>query len=97
MPPSDLVTRRSGAATTGVVSVPVLLLGVGSGPLVPSSAIVTVFAPCVTPAGNALSTRTLKVAVPLAPAARLATGSVHVDPGAVFGVQVHALLPVATK
>src|SRR4051794_10503788 len=66
-PPSDLVTDRSGAAVTGVASVPVLFPGVGSGPPAPSSAMVTVLATDATPAGNGASTVTANVAVPVPP------------------------------
>ena len=44
--------RRSGAVTSGVVSLALLLAGVGSGPLAPSSATVAVLLICVTPAGH---------------------------------------------
>src|SRR5215213_2145189 len=87
-PPSLLVTDRSGAPVTGVVSLPELLAGVGSVPLAPSSAIVAVFEICVTPAGSGSATVTAKVAVwlPL-PAARLPTARVQVEPALPFGEQ----------
>ncbi len=76
---------RSGAAVTGVVSDEVLLAGVGSGPFVPSSAMVTVLAIWVTPAGSGFTTVTAKVRDPEAPAARLPMVSVQVDPAFPFG------------
>src|SRR5919106_609582 len=86
-PPSLFVTDRSGAPVTGVVSLPVLLPGVGSVPLVPSSAIVAVFAICVTPAGKGLATVTANVAEPPAEAATEPTASVQVEPALLFGEQ----------
>src|SRR3954451_15103433 len=77
-PPSDFVTPRSGAAVTGVASVPVLSVGSASGPLVPSSATVAKFATSVTPAGNGDATVTANVAVPEPPTATSPTGRVHV-------------------
>ena len=85
-PPSDFVTARSGAAVIGVVSVEVLLPGVGSVPLVPSSATVAVFDSWVTPAPTGFTTVTANVRDPLAPAARLPTARVHVEPALPFGV-----------
>src|SRR3954453_4282843 len=90
--PSDLVTDRSGAAVTGVSSVPVLSPGVGSGPLVPSSATTTELPIAVTPAGSAASTVTANSAVPDAPAPSDPTVSVHVLPvQAQPGVEAPAL------
>src|SRR3954447_26293310 len=77
-PPSDLVTERSGAAVTGVASVPVLSVGSASGPLVPSSATVAELATSVTPAGSGDTTVTANVAVPDPPTATSPTGNVHV-------------------
>src|SRR5436190_4406502 len=87
--PSLLLIERSGAADTGVVSLPELLPGVGSVPLVPSSAMDAVLLICVTPAGSEPSTVTAKVAVwvPL-PAARPPIARVQVDPALLFGVQL---------
>src|SRR5215213_4708285 len=86
-PPSLLVTERSGAPVTGVVSLPELLPGVGSVPLVPSSAIVAVLAICVTPAGSGLVTVTANVALPPPAAATEPTASVQVEPALLFGAQ----------
>src|ERR671918_919332 len=86
-PPSVLVTDRSGAPVTGVVSLPVLLPGVGSVPLAPSSAIMAVLAICVTPAGSGLATVTANVAEPPAEAATLPMASVQVEPALLFGEQ----------
>src|SRR3954471_24609790 len=81
---SVLVTDRSGAAVTGVGSVSVLLTGVGSGPLVPSSATDAAFEIVLTPAGSGDTTVTAKAALADDRAFRSPTGSVHVPP-----VQVH--------
>jgi len=70
-PPSVLVTTRSGAASTGVVSVPVLSPGVRSAPLVPSSAITAVLRIWSTPTATGLGTLTVIVTVLEAPTARL--------------------------
>src|SRR3954451_19590159 len=78
VPPSVLVTVRSGAAVTGVVSEPVLSAGVGSGPLVPSSATVTVFEIPVVPAGSGVATVTAKTTDPEPPAATVPSGRVQV-------------------
>src|SRR4051794_8385221 len=76
---SVLVTDRSGAAVTGVVSVPVLFPAVGSGPFAPSSAATAVLASWVTPAGSDGSTVTAKTTVPVAPPATVPTVNVHVE------------------
>src|SRR4051794_8644281 len=77
--PSDLVTDRSGAAVTGVASVPVLSPGVGSGPPAPSSPMVPVLATDATSAGNGESTVTANVAVPVPPPpATVPRANVHV-------------------
>ena len=81
-PPSDLAIVRSGAAVTGVVSVELLSPGVGSVPLVPSSAIVTVFDSWVTPAGSGVFVVTANVTDPPEPAATDPTVNVHVVPAA---------------
>src|SRR5215213_601381 len=86
-PPSLLVTERSGAPVTGVVSLPELLPGVGSVPFVPSSVIVAVLATCVTPAARGSATVTANVALPPPPAATPPTASVQVEPALLFGVQ----------
>ena len=57
-PPSDLVTDRSGAAATGVVSLEVLLSVFGSVPLAPSSAMLAVLLICASPAGAGETTVT---------------------------------------
>src|SRR5215208_1292649 len=87
-PPSLLVTDRSGAAVTGVVSLPELLPGVGSVPLVPSSAMLAVLAIWVTPAATGLTTVRANVAVwlPL-PAAMAPTARVQVEPALLSGEQ----------
>ena len=96
-PPSLLTSVRSGAAVSGVVSVELLFAGVGSGPFVPSSAIVPVLLICVTPAGTGFATVTAKVrAAAGAPAARAPTTFVQVEPGFGSGAQVQpAELPPA--
>src|SRR4051812_8720889 len=78
MPPSDLVTDRSGAAVTGVGSVTVLSAGVPSGPLDPSSATATVFPIDVIPAGSGESTVTAKATEPAPPATTVPTAKVQV-------------------
>src|SRR4051794_15012612 len=75
---SALVTDRSGAAVTGVGSVAVLFAGVGSGPLVPSSATDTVLAMASTPAGNGASTTTVNTALAAARPVSSPTGRVQV-------------------
>src|SRR6185369_7143878 len=88
-PPSLFVTERSGAPVTGVVSLPELLPGVGSVPLVPLSATVAVLEICATPAPTGLTTVTANVAVWLPPpAATVPTLSVQVEPALLFGVQL---------
>src|SRR3954454_18644730 len=62
-PPSLFVMERSGAPVTGVVSLPLLLPGVGSVPLAPSSAIDAVLLICTTPAAAGLTTVSANVAV----------------------------------
>src|SRR3954451_17108561 len=76
--PSDFGTDRSGAAVTGVVSVPVLSPGVESGPFVPSSLTTNELAIVVTPAGSGASTVTAKSTDPEPPAATSPTVKVHV-------------------
>src|SRR5439155_508545 len=68
-PPSVFVTTRSGAASTGVVSDPLLSPGVESGPFAPSSNTRAALTTCVCPAGAAGFTRTANAAVPDPPAA----------------------------
>src|SRR5439155_1537168 len=70
MMPSDFVTRRSGAATTGVVSDPALSPGFGSGPFAPSSWAVAVLVSWATPAPTVGPTVRVTVRVTDAPAAR---------------------------
>ncbi len=68
---SLLVTRRSGAASTGVLSLPELLVWLPSGSL--SAEMVAVLATWATPAGSVLSTVTANVTLPVAPGARMPT------------------------
>ena len=71
-----------------MVSLAVLLPGVGSAPFVPSSATLAVLLTCVTPAGTGLSTVTAKVALPGAPpAASAPSARVQVLPALPSGVQ----------
>jgi hypothetical protein len=88
MPPSVLLTVRSGLTPSGVVSLPLLFAMVDSGPLAPSSPIVTVFVMSVVPAGTGVATVTVNVVEPLAPPATDPTFCVHVLP-----VQFHAAPP----
>ena len=83
-----LVIRRSawGLLEIGVVSVVVLLPGLGSAPPPPPSAIVAVFEICVTPPGSGEVTFTAKTTVPLVAASlarrgqeRLSTVAFHTD------------------
>ncbi len=69
---SDLARSALGSVTRLSVSVSVLSPGVGSVPLVPSSAIEIVSTICVVPAVTGSSTRTAKVRLPPVPAARVA-------------------------
>ena len=64
---SLLAICRSGVASIGVVSVDVLLAGVGSAPFAPSSAIAVVLVKDVMLAGSGVTTITAKVALPPAP------------------------------
>src|SRR6185369_12868574 len=89
-PPSLLVSARSGAPVTGVVSLPELLPGVGSVPLVPLSAMLAVFEICDTPAANGFTTVTANVAVWLPPlAATVPTLRLQVEPALLLGEQLH--------
>src|SRR5512145_1651956 len=89
-PPSFLPSTRSGAALTGVVSLAVLLAGVGSAPLLPSSATLAVLASCVTPAGTGLITFSAKIDELLAPPpARSPMVSAQALPALLLGVQTH--------
>src|SRR6185369_4080563 len=98
-PPSLLVSARSGAPVNGVVSLPELLPGVGSVPLVPSSAMLAVLAIWLTPAITGLTTVTAKVAVCVPPpAARMPTVSAQVEPALLLGRQTQLpLLAPALK
>src|SRR5947207_1511595 len=87
--PSLLVSERSGAAVPGVVSLPVLLPGVESVPLVPSSAMLAELLTCVVQAGTGLATVTANVAVDPPPPATPPIVSEQVDPALLFGVQDH--------
>ena len=94
-PPSLFVSVRSGAASTGVVSLAVLLPGTGS---VTADATLAVLAICVTPAATGLTTVSAKVALPEAPPATVPTASVQVLPGLSFGAQTQpAVLAPALK
>src|SRR3954467_13719566 len=87
-PPSLFVMERSGAPVAGVVSLPLLLPGVGSVPLVPSSATDAVLAIWVTPAGNGLVTVTANAAVCAPPpATTVPTARVQVEPALLLGTQ----------
>src|SRR3954451_23121014 len=77
-PPSVLVTDRSDVAATRVDSMAVLSAGVGSGPLVPSSATVTVLVTTSTPAGGAAATSTANTTDPEAPGSSPPMARVHV-------------------
>src|SRR5258706_321533 len=93
------MSEKSGAAATGVVSLPELLPGAESLPLVPSSAIEAVFEIRPTPAAIGSTTVTAKVAVwlPL-PAVRLPTARVQVEPALLFGAHTQpAVLAPALK
>ena len=79
---SDFARSAPGRLTRLSVSVSVLSPGVGSGPLVPSSAIVIVLTICVVPEVTGSSMRTAKVRVPPVPAARLPRVSVQGVPPA---------------
>src|SRR6185369_4361011 len=88
-PPSLLVIDRSGPPVTGVVSLPVLLAGFESVPLLPSSAIEAVLEIWVTPAATGFGTLTAKVVVCGVPSAGTApTVLVQVEPALLFGVQL---------
>ena len=81
---------------TGVVSLAVLLAGVGSAPWVPSSVAVTVATIWVTPAGTGLITWTAKITKPFdAPGARVPIPRVQFVPAGEPLGQLHAplLLP----
>ena len=86
-PPSLLVSDRSGAPVTGVVSLAELLPGVGSAPWVPSSARLAVLEIRLTPAATGLTTVTEKVAALPPLAATVPTASVQAEPALLFGVQ----------
>src|SRR5689334_4989982 len=87
-PLSSLVIRKSGAAMSGVVSVPVLLPVFKSAPFAPSSAMVTVLVIVVTPASTELATVSTKGVEPLTPAARPPTERVQMLPAVLSGVQL---------
>src|SRR6516225_817061 len=73
VPPSVLVTNRSGPALIGVLSEAELLARLTSAPWVPSSAILTLLVSARCPAGTGIGTVTANTAEPLAPAGRLPT------------------------
>ena len=87
-PPSLLSSCKSGAAVSGVVSVSLLLAGVGSAPLAPLSLMLAVLLIWLTPAGTGLMTVTAKVAEPLAPAANAPIVRVQTLPALLLGVQL---------
>src|SRR3954447_19943884 len=88
--PSLFVIEKSGAPVSGVVSLPLLLPGVGSVPLAPSSAIDAVLLMCVTPAATGLTTVAANVAVGLPPpAASPPMASVQVEPALLSGAHDH--------
>src|SRR5687768_2325147 len=87
-PPSLLVSCKSGAAFTGVVSLSLLSAGVGSAPFVPSLATLAVLLIWVTPAATGLMTVTAKVAVPPLPPTTGPTVRVQVLPGLLLGRQL---------
>src|SRR5690242_19847025 len=78
--------ERSGAEVTGVVSLPELLPGVGSVPLLPSSATPAVLMICVTPAASGVTTSTANVAVWFPSTVTAPIAKVQVDPALLFGV-----------
>src|SRR6516165_9576247 len=84
-PPSVLVTTRSGPALIGVLSEAELLLGLASGPCVPSSAILTVLVSCRSPVGTGAGTLTANTTEPLAPTGTLPT------------LKVNAVVPTAVQ
>src|SRR5437016_5391914 len=94
IPPSDLVKVRSGWAVTGVVSLAMLLPGVGSAPFVPSSPTLAVLVIVSTPAGRGLITVTVKVVEALVPPPDM-DGPPRVQrlPAVLFGKQLQ-MLPV---
>src|SRR5690606_13654806 len=96
---STLVMVMSGVASTGVTSSSELFSGVGSAPLLPSSAIRTALLISVTPAANGSSRTTAKVSVPAGSLAGTAPSvSVQVEPAVASRVQVQpAELPVVVK
>src|SRR5690606_33754223 len=96
--PSVLVKVKSGTAVTGVSSVSLLSPGVGSGPLLPSSPILTPLLMALTPAAKGLSTCTANIKLPLSPALKVAKLRVQILPALLFGVQTQpALLLPGTK
>ena len=96
---STLVMVMSGVASTGVTSSSELFSGVGSSPLVPSSAIETALLISVTPAANGLSSTTAKVKVPAGSlASTFPRDRVQVVPAAAPSTQLQpAELPVVVK
>src|SRR6476659_1806448 len=81
-----LVPVRSALLTSGVVSLPLLLPGVGSAPFAPLSAMLAVLEICVVPPGTEAATVTANVAFwgPLPPT-REPMASVQVEPALLFG------------
>jgi hypothetical protein len=80
VPPSVLVMTRSGAALTGVLSTPKLLVGSVSAPCVPSSTMLTVLLRTSSVDGTGLGTVTANTAEPLPPTARLPTAKRNSEP-----------------
>src|SRR5690554_2633051 len=89
-PPSVLVTVNAGIASTGVVVLSSLLVGSGSGPLLPSSAIETALRMSSTPAGIGSGMLTANdTPTGAAPAATSpATAKVQIEPALPSGTQL---------
>ena len=96
--PSSLVMRRSGAASSGVVSSSELLVRSLSEPWVPSSAMEAALSIWVTPEGTGSSMVTAKVAEPLAPIPTSPIVSWQTVPAGLPSAQLHpAVLAPALK
>src|SRR5262245_45412153 len=93
IPPSVLVTIRSGWAATGVVSLALLLAEIGSTPLLPSSPMLAVLLLWVAPARRGVSTVTAKVGLAApAPPTTLSIVSVQVLLALLCGLQLQPTL-----
>src|SRR5512138_1601167 len=88
-PPSSLLIRKSGAPAKLVESLPVLLDGLRSEPLAPSSEMTAVLLMLVVPTGSGLLTFTAKMAEPDPPPlpASVPRFRVQVDPALPSGLQ----------